>query len=301
MKLHIICMAFIAMILISCNTKNKKNPSESVAIENVQLDETQNKKEKNEDKKISTDSVEKAEPENNTPKATKASIDWDKKIIKIANVSLELKNYKAYNSTIHKNIKNFGAYIASEEQTETYDKIENTITIKVPVDKFDEVINSFSGDDLKLLEKKITTEDVTAEVYDTKGRMETKKIVREQYYQLLKQAKNMKDILEVQNEINGITEEVEAAGNRVSFLNHEAAYSTIHLKYFQLLNGTTINNNNPNFISQLKEAFKNGCSNIGSLFLFLVNIWPLLFIITIGWFAIRRWKSNKNIVSQKQV
>ena len=51
MKLHIICMAFIAMILISCNTKNKKNPSESVAIENVQLDETQNKKEKNEDKK----------------------------------------------------------------------------------------------------------------------------------------------------------------------------------------------------------------------------------------------------------
>jgi hypothetical protein len=43
--------------------------------------------------------------------------DWDKKIIKTAEVILELKDYSGYNQTMHKGLKAYGAYIATEEQS----------------------------------------------------------------------------------------------------------------------------------------------------------------------------------------
>jgi len=49
---------------------------------------------------------------------------------------------------------------------------------------------------------------------DTRSRLETKKEVRERYLDLLKQARNMKDILAVQNEINDIQEQMEGAAGR---------------------------------------------------------------------------------------
>ena len=49
--------------------------------------------------------------------------------------------------------KVFGAYVAQENQTETDDRITNVVSIKVPVDKFDELVNSFAGENTKLVEK----------------------------------------------------------------------------------------------------------------------------------------------------
>src|SRR3954467_10287046 len=93
--------------------------------------------------------------------------DWDKKIIKTARVTLELKDYKTFNTAIHDKLKRYGAYIAGEQQTESDTRIENILTIKVPVALFEDLMNGIGGVGIKVLEKTISTEDVTGEVVDT--------------------------------------------------------------------------------------------------------------------------------------
>ena len=215
------------------------------------------------------------------------NIDWDKKIIKNAHITLELKDYNAYNSSLHNKLKSYGAYVAQEQQTESDDQIANNITIKVPVDKFDDLMNSLPGNDIKVLEKTISTEDVTGEVVDTKARIEAKKEVRARYLDLLKQAKSMKDILEVQDEINGIQEDIESASGRVNYLTHAAAYSTINLRYYQFLNGATSKDIEPGFLTNVSEAFKTGSSVITNLILFIISIWP---VVVAGVFLIFYYK-----------
>jgi Domain of unknown function (DUF4349) len=224
---------------------------------------------------------------------TPITADWDKKIIKTANITLELQDYAAYNKTIHQSLKGYAAYIAQESQTENNGQIENTIAIKVPVDKFEDLVNSFSGTGIKLLEKRITTEDVTGEVIDNKGRIEAKKQIRARYIELLKQAKNMEDILQVQNEINNITEQLESSTSRVDYLVHQSAYSTINLRYYQYTNGTKPLDESPSFFWKIKEAFKLGGSFIGNLLLVLVSIWPLLLAVGIALLLYKKWKVNK--------
>ncbi len=219
-------------------------------------------------------------------------IDWDKKIIKTANVTLELKDYAGYNNTLHTKLKGYGAYIAQENQNETDEQIANEVTIKVPVDKFDDLMNSLSGDDIKVLEKNISTEDVTGEVVDTKARLEAKKEVRAKYLELLKQAKNIDEILQVQNEINGIQEDIESADGRLGYLTHSAAYSTINLKYYQFLNGLTSKDVEPNFLTKVGEAFKNGASVITNLVVFFISIWPLVIIAALFIFYFKKRKAK---------
>lgn len=114
--------------------------------------------------------------------------------------------------------------------------------------------------------------------------------MRDRYLELLKQAKNMKEILEVQQEINSIQEEIESAAGRVNYLGHQSAYSTIHLQYFQYINpGSYPNKKNTTYPAQLKESFQSGINVIGSLFIFIVTIWPL---ILAGLLGVYLWKNK---------
>jgi len=230
------------------------------------------------------------------PKEKKQPIvnaEWDKKIIKTALLNLEVKDYTGYYSSLREKIKNIGGYIAQEEQRQSAYKIENTLVIKVPVEQFDNALVQLTDKAEKLNEKKITSQDVSAEYIDTRSRMESKKQVRQQYIALLKQAKNMEDILNVQSEINSIQEEIEAAAGRVEFLGHSSAYSSINLTYYQVLNSSASDNDKPSFGTRISAAFKTGWEWITSLFVGLVSVWPLCLVTFFALIFYRRMKPAK--------
>lgn len=235
---------------------------------------------------------------NGTTQDKQANIDWDKAIIKTAIISLELRDYKTFDNTIHNGLKKFGAYIAQEHQSETDYQIEKEVTIKVPVGQFDNLINTFEGDKIKMVEKNISTEDVTGEMIDTKARLEAKKAMRTKYMELLKQAKNMEEVLQVQKEINNIQEDLESAAGRVEYLQHAATYSTINLKYFQYVNGKTGDDLQPNFFTQLNNAFSESLTIISNLILFIITIWPIVIVTLV---IILLLKRKRRIVTQKNV
>ncbi|HWB28207.1 MAG TPA: DUF4349 domain-containing protein [Chitinophagaceae bacterium] len=227
-----------------------------------------------------------------------ADPDWDKKIIRTANVTLELKDYNLFNTAIRLKVKSFGAYIAEEQQSETDDEITNDISIKVPVDRFEDLMNSLGGDGIKIVHKNISSEDVTGEVVDTKARLEAKKQVRDRYMDLLKQAKSMRDILDVQEQINSIQEDIESSSGRVNYLVHSAAYSTVNIKYYQFLNGVTQKEVEPGFGTKILEAFKSGGEIITNIILFFANIWPLFLAAVIFIFYIRKGRKNKTFKTE---
>lgn len=219
--------------------------------------------------------------------------DWDKKIIKTATLRLEIKEFKKYNDYVHNAVKNYGAYIAQEEQNLSDEKSETILSIKVPVAQFETMMNQLPGSDAKVLERKITTEDVTGEVVDTRSRLEAKKQMRVKYMEFLKQSKNMEEVLQVQNEINSIQEEIESAAGRVEFLSHQSAYSIIHLSFYQPMSGYKPDPGSPSFFTRITGAFRTGASWIADLFVGLVSVWPLVLIMLMIYFGWRRVRPAK--------
>lgn len=214
-------------------------------------------------------------------------VDWDKKIIKTAHLNAEVKDYQSFSNQLNEKVRKYGGYISQEEQLRSDYEIKSSIVIKVPVDEFENAVNDLTKDVLKLNEKHISSEDVTTQLVDGKSRLEAKKQVRLRYLDLLKQAKNMDEILTVQKEINDIQEEIEMVNGRINILNHSSAMSTIHLTFFQIIDPAAKNNTEKEagFLNKLKAAFVNGWYWVGELFIGVISIWPLLMAIILGiWF-----------------
>jgi hypothetical protein len=227
--------------------------------------------------------------------------DWNKKIIKNATLSVEVKDYLQFNRLVHDAVQQAGGYVAQEEQGESDYKIENTVTIKVPVEQFDKAVLALTPGKEKILVKKITSQDVTGEVVDTKSRLEAKRQARARYLDFLKQAKNMEEILQVQSEIDEIQENMEAAAGRVNYLTHAAAYSTIQLSYFQVMNPQAKEvDTPPGFGQKVLLALTAGLQWVGEFLLLLITIWPVWLLVLTGIWLYRRYRAAKKVVPVTQ-
>jgi len=293
-----ITVAICLFIFISCNRNNNSPEVKNDITTDQSLQTDQNVKQKQEQQIPSQKqpSAFKDSTNNTTGTTAPVYVDWDKKIIKTATVKIEVKDFKSYNDNFHKTLKQYGAYIAQEDQNLINERSEDVVAIKVPVEQFENLMNQLTGSNDKVLEKKITTDDVTREVVDTKSRLEAKKEMRQKYLEFLKGSKNMEEVLKVQNEINNIQEQMESATGRVDYLSHEALYSTIIITFFQPVDGYKPTDENPSFFTRVSHAFTIGGSWLANLLVALISIWPLWLAVGAGIIGWKKIKSPKKPV-----
>ena len=167
--------------------------------------------------------LEKDETRNTKTKSAgselKPSGEWDKKIIKVAELTVEVKSAANYRINIAEFIKESGGYVSKEALEQVNGITTNSLSIKVPVDQFENLMIKLTSDSIHVLNRSISTEDVGAEYYDIRSRVESKNQMRLKYLDFMKQAKNMEEVLSIQTEVNNLQEQIDAAKGRVSFLS----------------------------------------------------------------------------------
>lgn len=283
------------LLLLTFIACNRNSESKDVALENLKEQISVNETGKPE--YYQSDSVYIPDQKKKEPvTANKPLPDWDKKIIKNATLELEVKDGNAFYRNLREQVKSYGGYIAQENQQESDYKLENQLVIKVPVEQFDMAVAGLADKVEKVHQRNISSEDVSGQIVDTRARLEAKKQVRLRYLELLKQAHNMTDILSVQSEINGIQEEIEAATGRVQWLGNAAAFSTIKLTYFQVLNEKA-KEDSPTIGSRLLSSFKTGGQWVLELLIGLVAIWPLIAVGVVAAIFGKRILRKKKVVS----
>lgn len=287
--------AVLIAALFSCNNASK---TEAASDTNTQDEKTLQSpaQDKIPDPSGSTAADSTASPAK-TPEV-KTTIDWDKKIIKNGTVKLETEDFNASNIWLRQAVKKFGGYISEETQSLNDYSTESVISIRLPNDQFDGMMNELtSRPNTKVIERTINTQDVTTEYIDTKSRLEAKKQMRLKYLDFLKQAKNMEEVLQVQNEINELQSEIEAATGKIQYLSNQSSYSTIHLTIYQP-KSNYYSEDNPSVASRFVRAFKSGGEWFVELFLILARLWPLAIIITAIVVFLKRYQKRKYIVKK---
>jgi anti-sigma factor RsiW len=106
------------------------------------------------------------------------------------------------------------------------------MTVRVPVQKFDEAMLAFEGLGFKL-NSQSDSEDVTAELVDLDARLRTLKAQEETYRRLLGQAKTVGQVMEVQDRLSQIRAEIESLDGQRRTMAGLARMSTIQLTMVQ--------------------------------------------------------------------
>lgn len=196
----------------------------------------------------------------------------ERKLIKEGYIEFETEDINLSRQIIFQAVDKYQCYISSDWEYKTPDRISNTVVIQVPADKFDLFLKDATNGVEKFDSKEINVKDVTEEFIDIQARLKIKKELENRYLDLLKQAKKVTDILEIEKQIGQIRSEIESIEGRLKFLQDRVSFSSLTMTFYESIPKQT------EFGEKFKNAFRNGWDNLIWFFVFLINIWPFVLI-----------------------
>lgn len=161
-----------------------------------------------------------------------------------------------------------------------------TVVARVPAYQFAAALDQIRGAGDRVVQEKVSGQDVSEEYLDIEARLRNKKALEGQFLDIMKQARKVEDALDVQTQLADVRTEIERLEGRRRFLENQAALSTITttLQMPQPLVATTTTG----FGSTIKHAFGDAVDTAASIILFVIQAVIVLVPIVV-FFGLPAW------------
>lgn len=272
-SLLIAILLCISLFLIGCSAKTSQNSNLSNDISQTYLETSNTAGTENKSGNVSDTKDPKEIPNENNIK----------KLVKNANVYIEVKNVDESLAKIYDWIGKNNGYEFSRNLTTTDNYKHISIIYKLQPEKLDGFLTFLSSTG-KITKSEVKSDDITDQYYDASSRLDNLIKGREQLIEILKKAGTIDETLKVQAELNKISGEIEALAGKINMWNKLTAESTITL---------TINEESDPIKSAKSVSWK--FSSVKDILItmkngfilttnFLVNIiiWIIIFIISLS-------------------
>jgi len=270
---------FVLAILISCNQKQAEN--DSYALGNVEEEMIPVTRQTADIPPPPIAKIEKQE-------------EVRKKIIKDGRLAILVSELEKTKSRIDILVKNNGGYYANESFNNSDWESSFNLKIRVPFTNFEKLINDIETGDGEIQYKEIEARDVTDQFIDLETRLENKRNYLIRYNDLLKQAKNVNEILEIEEKIRGLEEEIESTTGRLKYLSDLVDYSTLDLTISKKKEFKYNPVNRDKFSERIKLSLSKGWYGFVDFLLFVIKIWPFWILVTLIIYFWRKLKKIKN-------
>lgn len=199
----------------------------------------------------------------------------DRKIISTATLTIEVKDVQEAFNEITAIMQDAGGFISSSSIYEGSGSYNGEVTIRVPQKNFIMVIEQVENvGQVKF--RKITGEDVTEEFIDLNARLGNLKKQEIRLQDILEMATTVKEVLEVEHELERVRGEIERLTGRLNYLNQSVDMSTIQVI---LREPALITGEGPGITDALKQAVKGFLDSVKGLIIFTGYSLPILMFI----------------------
>jgi len=232
--------------------------------------------------------------------AAPTSAPQQRMIIKTANLNLEVPDYAAAQADVQRIATAAGGYMASSNVYEMEaNRKSGNVVIRIPTAKFDETIAAIKAIAKTVQSESISGNDITEEFYDLTARLENKKRAETRFLEILRSAKNAKEILEVERGLMEIREEIERMEGRKRFLTDQTDLSTISVS---MVEPAPVLTTHPNkFWSRLTHALGSGfergmdgvVSTASAAMAFIIMVLPPVVVVWVLYKVMRRVRRKR--------
>lgn len=220
-----------------------------------------------------------------TDQKTDAAV--ERKLIKEGQVEFETSNLSSTRKTIFEAVDKYKGYVSSDHEFKSDERHSNTLTIRVPAENFDNLLKDATDGVDRFDSKEINVKDVTEEFLDIEARVKTKKELEARYLEILKKAKNVTEMLEIEKQSGELRAEIESIEGRLKYLQNNVSFSTLTMSVYV---GIPDQNG---FSEKFKSGFINGWNNLIWFFVALINIWPFILIVVGLLIGIRIYRNKR--------
>ena len=277
----------LAVLLAGCSQSQSENaPERAAQKELVDAPATE-----------SASAEESADPDEATadvagsakPQPVPAAVPAARLLVYHADLRLKVQSMARASASLDSLVNRHGGYVSGAAETREEEEWQQAMTIRVLPSHFRPLMAALRG--VGTVEnKKLTTDDVTAEHADVAARLRTKRAVEQRYVALLDRAKKISEVLEIESKIGEVREEIESTESRLKKLNDEVGYSTITVTCYQPLPQAMPDAPIVSFGSRFVESFYTGWTLLTGLLLGVMAVWPFMLLGGTMWWGLRRWR-----------
>ncbi|MEI0516441.1 DUF4349 domain-containing protein [Brachyspira murdochii] len=199
----------------------------------------------------------------------------ERKLIITANITINSKDVEKTYKSVEEKIKEYKGYFDNVESS----KNRYYLTIRIPKENLNNFI-LFLEENENVENKNINTKDVTDTYYDTENRIKNREVLLEKLRNYLREAKNIDEILKVEDRINTLTYEIESMKGTLENLNSSVNYSKVTLNISDIEAMKSGNNNLYNKYINLISFLKGFFSSIGFFLIGFVAVSIPVVLIT---------------------
>ena len=215
----------------------------------------------------------------------------DKKLIRRAEMRMEVADYEKALEQVRAQVEAHEAEITKESEQQYGSRLENQLVVRMPPQQLEPLIESLTKLATYVDQRSVEVEDVTRQYIDLESRLESKRAVLKRYRELLKEAKNVQEVLAVEEKLRRLVEEIESTEGQFRYLQQQVGRSTLQLTlYEQTREGVA----QRSFGSRMLQALARGWQLLQNLVLGLLAAWPVIIVIglLVFWWLRRRKKAN---------
>jgi hypothetical protein len=217
-----------------------------------------------------------------------------KKIIKNASIDFQVQSLSAAIANVSEQVKSDSGYIASQTESNYASQKRTTITIRVPAERFESLVQKLMTNSIYTRSSNIVAQDVTEQFVDIEARLKSKRALESRYLDLLKQTKSMTEILELEKQLASIREEIEAKEGVLKLLSNKVALSTITLNMHENIPyAEPPAPEKESLGSRLGHAFGMGWSLFVDALVGVSYLWVFIALGSLGVWLYRRYRKQK--------
>ena len=191
-------------------------------------------------------------------------------------------------------LRSVGGYYDSEDYSNNDYAIQYDFKIRIPAEKFELFIAKLEQEGNNVIAyKNIEARDVTEEFIDLETRLTNKQKYLARYQDLLKNAKSVKEILEIQEKIRGLEEELESTAGKLKYMNDLVNYSTLSLNVSQKKDYKYTPEQRANIVEKVKQSIVGGWYSFVDFLLILLYNWAFLIIIAVAIYYFVKYRKNR--------
>jgi hypothetical protein len=148
-------------------------------------------------------------------------------IIRSGTLELEVNDVDSATSSARAQVQAAGGYVSASDESTKEDRHIATITYRVPVDRWQEVVTSLRGLAGKVIRENTQAEEVTAQVVDLGARIDNLRASETSIREIMTRAGSIDDVLSVQERLSSVQEEIERLVAQQQDLTGRAGLGTL--------------------------------------------------------------------------
>lgn len=286
-------LLFVFFCFSCSDYSTEMHPGSAKMQESVEMEVPQTTQSQDLDNDLIAYNDQSATQEKKQPSNQQHSRREKKRIIRKAELAIEVADYKESIKQLRLVANQFDAEITSESENNAPYRLRNYLVFRLLPGQLNGFIEKIESVATTVNSKQVSATDVTKQYLDLQTRLQAREATIKRYQELLQQAVNVTEVLSVERELRKAIEDRDALKGEMKYLNDRIGRSTVHLEIVQHLEYIS---QREGFFSRIGDAFSDGWQGFLSFAVGVVAAWPFLIILTILIGLFRRYQRRKKAV-----